>query len=87
MTGDEARDLQMVDQQVPLSPHKGRDFATTVGPCIVTNDEVADRLGSDGRHDLKMKVCFVHMFQARQRVDAGDRPVCSEYEKAGLRTT
>lgn len=50
-----ARDLQMVDQQMPLGPHKGKDFATTIGPCIVTADEVADRLGPDGRHDLKME--------------------------------
>jgi fumarylacetoacetate (FAA) hydrolase len=38
-----ARDLQRDESTVRLGPAKGKDFATTVGPWIVTPDELADR--------------------------------------------
>lgn len=34
-----ARDLQRREMQVNLGPAKGKDFATTLGPCLVTADE------------------------------------------------
>ena len=34
-----ARDLQRVEMKVGLGPAKGKDFATTVGPVLVTPDE------------------------------------------------
>jgi 2-keto-4-pentenoate hydratase/2-oxohepta-3-ene-1,7-dioic acid hydratase in catechol pathway len=45
-----ARDLQAREMQVGLGPAKGKDFATSFGPWIVTADEVAPR--SDGSLDL-----------------------------------
>ena len=38
-----ARDLQRDESTVRLGPAKGKDFATTIGPWIVTPDELAAR--------------------------------------------
>ncbi len=35
-----ARAIQKVEMQIPLGPHKGKDFANAIGPCIVTADEM-----------------------------------------------
>ena len=43
-----ARDLQRVEVAVGLGPAKAKDFATGVGPWLVTRDECADRI--DGEH-------------------------------------
>jgi fumarylacetoacetate (FAA) hydrolase len=50
-----ARDLQRAEMKLNLGPAKGKDFATSLGPWLVTPDELADkRLGSgeDERFDL-----------------------------------
>lgn len=38
-----ARDLQRKEMQVGLGPCKGKDFATSLGPCLVTADELAPK--------------------------------------------
>jgi fumarylacetoacetate (FAA) hydrolase len=38
-----ARDLQRQEMKMNLGPAKGKDFATTIGPCLVTPDDLADR--------------------------------------------
>jgi len=38
-----ARDLQREETTVRLGPVKGKDFATSIGPWLVTPDELADR--------------------------------------------
>ncbi|GEK87398.1 fumarylacetoacetate hydrolase family protein [Microbacterium aerolatum] len=43
-----ARDLQSREMKVRLGPAKGKDFATTLGPWIVTADEMASYLDADG---------------------------------------
>ena len=48
-----ARDLQRQEMAGGLGPAKGKDFATSLGPHLVTPDELADRLAA-GRHDLTM---------------------------------
>ncbi len=48
-----ARDLQRIEMTVGLGPSKGKDFATSIGPQLVTFDELADRY-RDGRFDLEM---------------------------------
>jgi 2-keto-4-pentenoate hydratase/2-oxohepta-3-ene-1,7-dioic acid hydratase in catechol pathway len=35
-----ARAIQKVEMEIPLGPHKGKDFANAIGPCIVTKDEM-----------------------------------------------
>lgn len=52
-----ARLLQMEEMKLNLGPAKGKDFATTIGPWLVTVDELADhRLSSPfgDRYDLRM---------------------------------
>ncbi len=49
-----ARDIQGREMQVGLGPAKGKDFATSFGPWIVTADELAP--GNDGRLDLDCRV-------------------------------
>jgi fumarylacetoacetate (FAA) hydrolase len=48
-----ARDLQRKEMAVGLGPSKGKDFATSLGPELVTFDELADRY-RDGRLHLEM---------------------------------
>ncbi len=47
-----ARDLQKREMEIGLGPAKGKDFANTVGPVIVTADEFADRCDADGFLEL-----------------------------------
>ncbi len=50
-----ARDIQRAEMKVSLGPAKGKDFASTLGPCIVTADELQDRsVGRPGVYDLAM---------------------------------
>ena len=35
-----ARAIQRVEMEIPLGPHKGKDFANAIGPYIVTADEM-----------------------------------------------
>jgi len=43
-----ARDLQAREMKVRLGPAKGKDFGTTLGPWIVTADELAPYLDEEG---------------------------------------
>ncbi len=50
-----ARDLQRQEMSVGLGPAKGKDFAQSFGPHLVTPDELADRhTGRPGVYDLEM---------------------------------
>lgn len=51
-----ARDLQFKEMPVNLGPAKGKDFATSIGPYLVTKDELEDNLNPDGRYNLKTKL-------------------------------
>jgi fumarylacetoacetate (FAA) hydrolase len=44
-----ARRLQMQEMKLSLGPAKGKDFATSLGPWLVTIDELADRTSSGPR--------------------------------------
>ena len=48
-----ARDVQRREMGLNLGPHKGKDFATTIGPFLVTPDELAGRRKHKG-YDLAM---------------------------------
>lgn len=57
-----ARTLQMEEMKLNLGPAKGKDFATSLGPVLVTRDELrqwALPSPSGERHNLRMK-CFVN---------------------------
>ena len=52
-----ARDIQRQEMKVGLGPAKGKDFATSIGPYLVTPDELADRItdtSRGNRYDLTM---------------------------------
>ena len=49
-----ARDLQRHEMKVGLGPAKGKDFATSIGPWIITKDELEYRRSGKG-FDLSMK--------------------------------
>lgn len=50
-----ARDVQRQEMAVGLGPAKGKDFAQSFGPYLVTPDELADRhTGRPGVYDLTM---------------------------------
>ena len=51
-----ARDVQGREMKLGLGPSKGKDFATTIGPWIVTADEFDDCRDPDGFLDLQMSV-------------------------------
>jgi fumarylacetoacetate (FAA) hydrolase len=52
-----ARDFQRLDMKLNLGPGKGKDFATSFGPWLVTPDELASRRSGKGaseRYDMTM---------------------------------
>jgi len=52
-----ARDFQRRDMKLNLGPGKGKDFATSLGPWLVTPDELASRhsgSGANERYDMTM---------------------------------
>lgn len=50
-----ARDVQRAEMKVGLGPAKGKDFASSLGPCILTVDELVERkTGRPGVYDLSM---------------------------------
>ncbi|MFC1401002.1 MULTISPECIES: fumarylacetoacetate hydrolase family protein [Streptacidiphilus] len=51
-----ARDLQKPERELGLGFSKGKDFANTLGPWLVTADEVEQHRDADGYLDLAMSV-------------------------------
>ena len=50
-----ARDIQRKEMIVGLGPAKGKDFASSFGPVIVTHESIADKAtGRPGVYDLSM---------------------------------
>lgn len=49
-----ARDIQRKEMAVGLGPAKGKDFATSLGPWLVTPGELQGRALGNGRYDLTM---------------------------------
>jgi 2-keto-4-pentenoate hydratase/2-oxohepta-3-ene-1,7-dioic acid hydratase in catechol pathway len=49
-----ARDLQQAEMRVGLGPAKGKDTATTLGPWLVTADELEPHRDDDGFLDLEL---------------------------------
>lgn len=50
-----ARDIQRKEMIVGLGPAKGKDFASSFGPVIVTHESLADKaVGRPGVYDLEM---------------------------------
>ena len=57
-----ARDIQMKEMKLNLGPAKGKDFATSIGPIIVTPEELLDeteRTSNGNQYKLDME-CFIN---------------------------
>ncbi len=54
-----ARDLQREEMAMSLGPAKGKDFASSFGPYMVTPDELEDAWDEDGKLHLRM-TCHVN---------------------------
>src|SRR6266581_4951927 len=68
--GRDGRNLtpaQAAEQRMGLGPAKGKDFASTLGPCIVTADELAP-YQQDDRLDLEMTVLVNSAEMGRDRL-------------------
>ncbi|RYP84015.1 fumarylacetoacetate hydrolase family protein [Nocardioides guangzhouensis] len=63
-----ARDLQKREMRVGLGPAKGKDFCTSIGPWLVTADELADRVDDDGFLDLDCRVTVNGVEVGRDRL-------------------
>jgi fumarylacetoacetate (FAA) hydrolase len=56
-----ARSLQMEEMKLNLGPAKGKDFATTIGPYLVTPDELEQykiKTPFGNKYDLEMKAYY-----------------------------
>ena len=62
-----ARDVQRREMKLGLGPSKGKDFATTIGPWVVTADELDDCRDADGFLDLEMTVRVNGVVTGRDR--------------------
>lgn len=62
-----ARDVQGKEMKLKLGPSKGKDFATTIGPWIVTPDELDAFRDADGFLDLEMSVSVNDIEVGRDR--------------------
>ncbi|HMB66654.1 MAG TPA: fumarylacetoacetate hydrolase family protein [Candidatus Bathyarchaeia archaeon] len=49
-----ARDVQVGEMKIGLGPAKAKDFATSIGPWLVTTDELQDRRTGPGKFNLEM---------------------------------
>jgi fumarylacetoacetate (FAA) hydrolase len=49
-----ARDVQVGEMKIGLGPAKAKDFATSLGPWLVTSDELQDRKTGPGKFNLRM---------------------------------
>ena len=54
-----ARDLQREEMAMNLGPAKGKDFATSFGPYMVTPDELDEKWDKDGKLHLRM-TCHIN---------------------------
>lgn len=64
-----ARDIQFAEMEVPLGPTKGKDTATTLGPVLVTADEL-EPYRSGTSFDLGMRVEINGQLLGEDRLDS-----------------
>jgi len=66
-----ARDIQIEEMSVGLGPAKGKDFATSLGPYLVTPDELEEYRSDDGQH-LQLEMIARVNGQELSRGNLGD---------------
>jgi 2-keto-4-pentenoate hydratase/2-oxohepta-3-ene-1,7-dioic acid hydratase in catechol pathway len=63
-----ARDLQRAEMRVGLGPAKGKDTSTTLGPWLVTADELEPYRNADGFLDLELTAAVNGQIIGRDRL-------------------
>jgi fumarylacetoacetate (FAA) hydrolase len=76
-----ARDLQREETTVRLGPAKGKDFASTIGPWLVTPDELADARRDTG-YDLAMTAAVNGQELSRGTWSSAQFGFCEMIERA-----
>lgn len=75
-----ARFIQKREMEVPLGPHKGKDFANAFGPCIVTKDEFEQYRCSISRdihpEHLAMPLSTGDRFDVKMTAKINDSVIC-----------
>ena len=75
-----ARFIQKREMEVPLGPHKGKDFANAFGPCIVTKDEFEQYRCSISREihpeHLKMPLTSTDRFDVKMTAKINGETIC-----------
>jgi fumarylacetoacetate (FAA) hydrolase len=61
-----ARDLQRREMKVGLGPAKGKDFATSLGPWLVTPDELRERALPEERRGMRYDLTMVARVNGRE---------------------
>ncbi|MDR1210797.1 MAG: fumarylacetoacetate hydrolase family protein [Spirochaetaceae bacterium] len=79
-----ARDIQVKEQKVGLGPAKGKDYATSIGPVIVTRDELDACLRKDdpSRYDLATKLTLNGRVLRENNIKSILHPFSSMIERA-----
>jgi len=68
-----ARDFQRKDMKLNLGPGKGKDFATSLGPWLVTPDELASRRSGSSAGELVSPQDAGELVSRRQESGADER--------------
>ena len=75
-----ARFIQKKEMEVPLGPHKGKDFANVIGPCIVTKDEFEQYHCTISREThpehLQMPQSISDRFDVKMTAKINDTVIC-----------
>ncbi len=75
-----ARFIQKREMEVPLGPHKGKDFANAFGPCIVTKDEFKQYRCSISREmhpeHLQMPLTTGDRFDVKMTAKINNETIC-----------
>ncbi|MFM1877432.1 MAG: hypothetical protein RLZZ241_298 [Bacteroidota bacterium] len=75
-----ARAIQKHEMTVPLGPHKGKDFANAIGPCIVTKDEFESKKITVTQNTFPEHLRFplnpAHRFNLKMEARINGKTIC-----------
>lgn len=75
-----ARAIQKHEMTVPLGPHKGKDFANAIGPCIVTKDEFEEKKVTVTKDTFPEHLRFplnpTHRFNLKMEARINGKTIC-----------
>lgn len=81
-----ARDVQMEEMKLNLGPAKGKDFATSIGPVILTADSLMKRRGTEGKFDIHVEASVNGKKYSDSNLDRIYHNIDSMIERASMGT-